>query len=221
MTKDNKYDLVIFDCDGTLIDSEVPLSYVLSGILSAMGFDKYTPEMCYNSFVGIRLDKIVTALQMDLGVDFDTSEFIERVGRIANKSVDSLIKPMAGATTLLQGLDLPKCVASNGDRRDVIRFLKITNLLKFFKEEEIFTYQQVARPKPAPDVFIFAAEQMGVFDASRCLVVEDSEAGIAAAEQAGMDVVVLRLHDNKSLTGSYSSKIKGFIKDLVELNRFL
>jgi beta-phosphoglucomutase-like phosphatase (HAD superfamily) len=85
-------------------------------------------------------------------------------------------------------LEINRCVASGSRRERVIRSLEITHQMKYFDEKTIFTAQQVERGKPAPDLFLFAAKQMGV-SPQDCLVIEDSCAGIEAAQQAGMSVI--------------------------------
>jgi beta-phosphoglucomutase-like phosphatase (HAD superfamily) len=85
-------------------------------------------------------------------------------------------------------MNVQRCVASSSSGHRVIQSLKLTDQLRFFSEESIFTSQQVSKGKPAPDLFLFAASQMG-FAPKNCIVIEDSPAGIEAAKAAGMTVI--------------------------------
>lgn len=217
-----RYDLIIFDCDGTLVDSERPASKAVSEVLRKMGFSQYTPELCYAHFASISYEKMLLMLQMELGSALNFDEFSRELERVMNKVIAQGVVPMQGAEKLLRQLKgMPKCVASNGRRDYVVNSLEVTDLLRFFKDNEVFTYHQAGRPKPAPDLFIFAANQMGVFDVKRCLVIEDSDTGALAANEAGMDVVIIQRHDNPRLASIESLCIKGFVKDLTEVMQFL
>lgn len=222
MKNNNKYDLIIFDCDGTLIDSESTASKAVSKVLQNMGYEKYTPEFCYKSFASVGYDKMILMLRIDIGVSFDIDYFIKKADEAIRKSIKKNLAPIRGAEKLLQTIKgYKKCVASNGYRDYVISSLDSVDLLNFFQDREIFTYQQVASPKPAPDLFLFAAEQMGVTDVKRCLVIEDSDTGITAANAAGMDVIAVRVHDNPRLHNINDDQVLGFVSDLTRVLDFL
>jgi HAD superfamily hydrolase (TIGR01509 family) len=95
---------------------------------------------------------------------------------------------MNNALHALENIIAPKCIVSNGDRKTVLHFLELTHLNKFFSSDMIFTREQVEKPKPSPDLYLFAAEKMKTFPKD-CLVVEDSVIGITAAKRAGMTVI--------------------------------
>jgi len=218
----SKYDLIIFDCDGTLVDSEGPATNAVSEVLQKMGFSKYTPDFCHSAFSSISYEQMSMILQMELGADFDLNKFEMESEKAIRKVIVSGVVPMSGAMQMLKQLKgFPKCVASNGRREYVLNALEVTDLLKFFRDDEIFTYHQAGQPKPAPDLYIFAARHMGIMDPKRCLVIEDSDTGIMAANAAGMDVVVVRRHDNPRLNSIDALSIEGFIKDLTEISQFL
>lgn len=222
MKHNNKYDLIIFDCDGTLIDSESTASKAVSEVLQNMGHKKYTPEFCYKSFASVGYDKMILMLRLDIGASFDIDYFIKKADEAIRKSIRRNLSPIKGAEKLLQTIKgYKKCVASNGYRDYVISSLDSVDLLNFFQDSEIFTYQQVASPKPAPDLFLFAAEQMGVTDVKRCLVIEDSDTGINAANAAGMDVVAVKVHDNPRLNNVNNFQVLGFVSDLTQVLDFL
>lgn len=101
------------------------------------------------------------------------------------------LRAVTGALAVLENLKgrLPFCVASNGERQSVLSSLALAGILdRYVAEKHVFTKNQVARGKPAPDLFLFAAEKMGA-DPARCLVVEDSVAGVTAGVAAGMAVM--------------------------------
>ena len=90
---------------------------------------------------------------------------------------------------ILDSLKIPRCVASNSSRSHVVNCLQLSQQFNYFSEPAIFTSQQVEKPKPAPDLFLFAAKEMG-FEPENCIVVEDSPAGTQAAIAAGMNVLI-------------------------------
>ena len=108
----------------------------------------------------------------------------------------------------LDGLNITRCIASGSRRERVIRSLEITNQMKYFDEHSIFTAQQVEKGKPAPDLFLFAAKQMGI-SPKDCLVIEDSVAGIQAAQAACMPVIGF-LGGSHAGFGWYQAPVKAF-----------
>lgn len=187
----NGYDLIIFDCDGTLVDTELLYNTVISDLLIECGLRDYTPAKCLELFTGLTLSNIRKTVELGHDVDLSsqmTSEIY--VGR-AQEMMDRGIKAIDGAAALLDALTGQKiCLASNGERSSVIKSLKLTRLFDYFggQEDSIFTKIQVQNAKPAPDLFLFAASRMGVAPA-RCVVIEDSVAGVSAGVAAGMDVI--------------------------------
>jgi HAD superfamily hydrolase (TIGR01509 family) len=217
-----KYDLIIFDCDGTLVDSESPASQAISVILTKMGHTGFTPDHCYRKFRGVGYERMLILLKLELGDSFNAIRFSEEIRVAMPRIIATKIRPIPGAAELLGRIkSYNKCVASNGDRIFVINSLQAAGLLHYFREDEIFTYQQVSIPKPAPDLFNFAAESMGHLDPLRCLVVEDSDSGIQAAISAGIDVVVFRNENDSKQLNIQSDKIKGVISNLVDLLSYL
>ena len=184
-----EHSLIIFDCDGTLVDSETLYNTITSELLVGLGFPEYTPERCIELFAGQAWSTIKKTLENKHG-DIIPSDIIERYIKIANGRMDTDLKTPNDAHNVVKTLkqDRAICVASNGERNNVIKSLDVTGLKSFFPDEHIFTKIQVPRPKPAPDLFLFAAEQMG-FAPSECLIIEDSPAGVAAAVAAGMNVI--------------------------------
>ncbi len=178
-------DLVIFDCDGVLVDSEMIFARVLGECLSEAGFPATTSEALQLGF-GKHRDTLNAAIVARYGRPLPDG-FIEAVRVRSAMALERELKPMPGVTELLAALPTARCVASNGHLPRVRERLTLTGLLVFF-EPHVFSATQVAAGKPAPDLFLLAAQQLGVSPAL-CTVVEDSIFGVAAAVAAGMPVV--------------------------------
>lgn len=184
----NKFDLVIFDCDGTLVDSEMLCNLSTSEVLTAAGFPQYTLEYCLQTFIGSGQSAVWETVAQETGKALPEDvnrQFIERVAANTN----AMAKPAPGILDVLTSLSLTHkiCVGSNGERPNVVGAIAATGLLHFFSADCIFTVEDVARPKPAPDLYLHAARKMGV-PPDRCLVVEDSVPGARAGLAAGMTV---------------------------------
>ncbi len=180
------HDLIIFDCDGTLTDSEYVNNQALIEILSESGFTGYTLDHAYQNWVGTTVSSIMLAIQMETGRMPPPDTVPRYIARVAALQKTDL-KPIDGAKDLIiaAAKNHKICVASNGERSNVIASLELTGLMPLFEEHHVFTKIQVKNPKPAPDLFLFAASQMGA-EPSRCVVIEDSPAGVRAGVAAGM-----------------------------------
>ena len=187
MSKD-KYDLVIFDCDGTLVDSEYLNNKISAEVLNEFGLSGYTTEKCITDFAGKSWGDIRVILGNRHGVEIPDSIIEAYVTRVQAelKIADIAI---AGAMDFVSicNDNYKICVGSNGERSNVYTGLQSQGFMTFFNDNNIFTKVQVENPKPAPDLFLLAAERMGA-DPSRCLVIEDSFSGAKAGVNAGMDV---------------------------------
>jgi HAD superfamily hydrolase (TIGR01509 family) len=179
-------ELVIFDCDGVLVDSEVIFARVLGECLNAVGLPKTSIAQALALGLGKDLRTLPAAIESRFGQSLP-SGFIDALRERAAAAFASELQPMPGTGKLLAGLATPCCVASNGHHARVRQRLAIVDLLDFF-DPHVFGASQVARGKPAPDVFLFAATRLRT-SPEACLVVEDSLAGVAAARAAGMPVV--------------------------------
>jgi HAD superfamily hydrolase (TIGR01509 family) len=176
-----KPDLIIFDCDGVLIDSEVLSCRCLSEVLAGYGID-LGPGQALDLFLG----RSVTAVR----------EHYEVLGRLIPEQFSAELKagvhaaflsglcPIEGVSSVLEGLQIPHCVASSSDVDRVSFSLSLTGLAQHF-DTRLYTAQMVERGKPAPDLFLYAAESMHA-DPRRTLVIEDSVSGVRAAKAAGM-----------------------------------
>jgi HAD superfamily hydrolase (TIGR01509 family) len=174
--------LVIFDCDGVLIDSEIISATVLVEELTRHGV---AIEMSHvlEHFIGhpysVVAGKIAAIAGMRLPASFERDYRARLVQRF-----DAELRAMSGILDVLDNLAVPFCAATSSHPERAQRSLRATGLAKHFGER-VYTVSMVERPKPAPDLFLHAAQTMNV-DPKHCLVIEDSDLGIAAAQAAGM-----------------------------------
>lgn len=177
-------DLVIFDCDGVLVDSEtISIDVLVRAIESAGG--TIDIQGAYDQFLGRSLTTVIETLKADYELPVG-DDFLEHMRRDLYIRFHDELKPVTGVSAMLGHAGWPFCVASSSQLERIRLSLEITGLLNYF-EPNIFSATMVARGKPAPDLFLHAASTMG-FAPSRCVVVEDSPAGIVAAHAAGMRV---------------------------------
>jgi HAD superfamily hydrolase (TIGR01509 family) len=177
--------LVIFDCDGVLIDSEILYCRIDAEEFTRAGYP-ITAEAFARKFVGISFEKTLQIAAQELGRPLPP-EVAERVNARVAETVPKELKPVEGISALLDRLDLPICVASNTATERLRWNLEIAGLLGRL-DPHIYSAKMVARGKPAPDLFLHAAARFGVAP-ERCLVVEDSTVGVGAAVAAGMPVL--------------------------------
>lgn len=178
-------ELVIFDCDGVLVDSE-PLSLgCLTAGLNRIGV-AIDVETVRARFAGTSMPSIMAHIGTDYGIAAPDG-FVDAVKADTLRAFDAELKAMAGVAEAAAALSLPTCVASSSDPVRLRHSLGLTGLLPLF-EGRIFSSTMVARGKPAPDLFLHAAAVMGA-KPEACLVIEDSVPGVAAARAAGMRVV--------------------------------
>ncbi|MFE0457549.1 HAD family hydrolase [Streptomyces sp. NPDC058914] len=182
------YDLVIFDNDGVLVDSEPISNRLLAGYLTEVGHPT-TYEDSIRDYMGSAMHRIhelvLERTGQRLPEDFD-DVFHARVFA----AFEAELVAVAGAAGVLEKLaadGVPYCVASSGSHQRIRVGHRTTGLDRWFDDGRIFSSQDVGRGKPAPDLFLYAAERMGVAP-ERCVVVEDSPLGVQAAVAAGMDV---------------------------------
>jgi HAD superfamily hydrolase (TIGR01509 family) len=177
--------LVIFDCDGVLVDSEIIASRIFAECLGEAGI-ALTVDEAMRFGVGKSAVTLALAVEQEFGRSLPAG-FTEGMRARVIDAFTRELKPIKGIGALLSALTLPRCVASNSHIDRVRHALATTGLLPHL-EPHIYTAAMVARGKPAPDLFLHAAAQHGVTPA-RCLVVEDSVSGVAAALAAEMPVV--------------------------------
>ena len=178
------YDLVIFDCDGVLVDSEVITCRVFSNMLNELGITISIDDV-FERFVG---KSMAQCLQMIAGLmTRDVPEdFVSRFHARTTAALKSELTAVPGIELALEAIRIPYCVASNGTHEKMQVTLGITRLLPKFKDR-LFSVSEVARGKPFPDVFLHAARKLGAAPSS-CAVIEDTATGVSAGVAAGMTV---------------------------------
>ncbi|AXV16298.1 hydrolase [Neorhizobium sp. SOG26] len=175
---------MIFDCDGVLVDSEPVSVRVLVNALRRKGVDMDEAE-AYRRFLGRSLATVTKTMSEEFGIEADEA-FLDDMRHDLYREFRAELKPVTGISEALDALDVPRCVASSSQPERIRLSLSVTGLLDRL-EPHIFSASMVAKGKPAPDLFLHAAENMGA-DPAHCIVVEDSPAGIEAAKRAGMTV---------------------------------
>jgi HAD superfamily hydrolase (TIGR01509 family) len=182
------FEAVIFDCDGTLVDS-MPLHYVawVESLRLHQAPFEFSEEEFY-ALAGVREQDSVKLLNAKHGTAIDPDSVAERKMEIFHEWIPRVneIGPVADLARRAAAAGVPIAVASGSEEETVRGCLQATGLLELF--EVIITPRLVARGKPAPDMFLLAAERLGVA-AERCLVLEDGDSGLRAAAAAGMQAV--------------------------------
>jgi len=197
--------LVIFDCDGVLVDSE-PLSLrVLVEAISEAGLTMST-EQAQACFLGKSLVSTCASLAEDFGIDLQHTHLERMRARLYDVFRRELVA-IPGTAEAIDRLSLPCCVASSSQPERIRLSLQVADLLARL-EPHIFSASMVSCGKPAPDLFLHAAEQMKT-PPNNCLVIEDSAAGIEAAKSAGMHVF--------AFTGGSHASGEKYLKTLTQL----
>lgn len=180
-----KIDLVIFDCDGVLIDSEFLSKRVLLSMLSNLGieassdyFDRY--------FLGRSYEAMTAQIYQDYQITLPSTFRQDYHHELMLVFTQELV-PTTQLSWMLNQLQVPYCVATSSSPERTRFALSTTKLYSYF-QGQIFTASEVQNGKPAPDLFLHAAKQMGI-DPAKCLVIEDSQAGIEAGVAANMHVI--------------------------------
>jgi HAD superfamily hydrolase (TIGR01509 family) len=184
-----KPQLVIFDCDGVLVDSEPISNRVLAEMLSAQGLPT-TLAQSRREYQGLLLQDIVRVAERQLGRSLpeDWQEGFEAQRDAAFRRE---LEPVAGAAEAVwrvRAAGVARCVASQGKPHKIRLSLELTGLRELFADHELFSAYSVARGKPHPDLFLHAAASMGV-DPLDSVVVEDTASGVTGAVAAGMRVI--------------------------------
>jgi HAD superfamily hydrolase (TIGR01509 family) len=178
------FELLILDCDGVVVDSERITTRVLAEMLNEMGLCVEIEQVAHR-FSGHTFARTLSLIAEHLGAplpqDFATA-YTERTFA----AMEAELRPVPGIEAVIDQLAIPYCIASNGPHVKMHKTLGLTSLLHRFKGR-MFSSADVARGKPAPDLFLFAARHFRI-EPSSCLVVEDSATGVTAALAAGMRV---------------------------------
>lgn len=173
---------VIFDCDGTLVDSEFLCNLGLEIKLKDYGVEVSADDLM-EKYRGGKLTQTLQEIEQDHQIKL-RDDFIPSYRSLVDELFEEKLKPCVGVSEMLAALNLPKCVASNGPVKKIRKALLVTGLDGYFGDN-LFSAFDVDSWKPNPDVFLHAAKVMG-FAPDQCAVVEDSPVGVAAAINAGM-----------------------------------
>lgn len=177
--------LVIFDCDGVLVDSDRISLRIQAERIGALGLP-VTYEDCVREFLGIGMPATLRRIEEWLGGPLPEGWEAELEAEVT-EAFRRELRPVPGIVEALDAITLPTCIASSGSQEKLTLTLGLTGLYERFAGR-IFSADEVERAKPDPDLFFYAAERMGVVP-ERCVVVEDSPWGVAAARAAGMSAL--------------------------------
>jgi HAD superfamily hydrolase (TIGR01509 family) len=195
--------LVIFDCDGVLVDSESISNGVLAEMLSAEGLPT-TLAQARRDYQGLLLAEVRTRAQEQLGRQLP-EDWLGRYEQRRAAVFRAELQPVPGAAQAVRAVDaagLAACVASQGKLAKTRLSLELTGLRELFADGQLFSAESVPRGKPHPDLFLHAAEAMGV-EPARSVVVEDTPSGVTAAVAAGMRAIGYAADsDERALAGA-------------------
>jgi HAD superfamily hydrolase (TIGR01509 family) len=215
-----QFELVIFDCDGVLVDSEHLANQIFAAILLEEYGLRFSLKEMFRHFVGRSRSQCMSVIEEMVGSQ-PSARVADRYETEINAALELSVEAVTGVHSVLANLELPFCVASSGSHQKMKKTLGKTDLMQYF-EGNVFSASDVSRGKPFPDIYLHAASQMGVSDPSRCLVIEDSPTGVRAAVNAGMTVFgYAELMDASSLSSAGAdlifnnmSALPGIIDDL-------
>lgn len=208
--------LIIFDMDGVLIDSETLACNMLREQLAAVGVELSFAEVV-STFVGLSSASSRDIYRDRFGIA-NVDALMARMREAWQRDCAAKLQPMPYVSEILAKLDRPRCVASSTSIEGIARSLKQTGLDVHFGDR-VFSAQMVARGKPAPDLFLYAAERMGV-QPEAAAVIEDSVPGIRAAKAAGMRVLAYAGGAHVDHAGQAAEGVETF-SDMRELPRRL
>jgi HAD superfamily hydrolase (TIGR01509 family) len=195
-------DLVIFDCDGVLVDSEVISCRAHAATLTRHGYP-ITEDEVLQRFLGVSDREARQTIEREIGRKLP-DDFEAQVKEATLKFYAGDLKAISGVAAAIAAIALPKCVASSGTPEKIRHGLECAGLYEQLSPH-IFSANQVKRGKPAPDLFLYAADQMRAAP-QRCLVIEDSVPGVTGAVAAGM--TVLGFHGGSHCQPGHADKLR-------------
>jgi len=183
-----RFEALIFDFDGVLLESEFEANVMLARLLTDLGHE-HTPGEAIRHYTGLNGDDFLAAIERRIGTTLPP-EFHDRMKQESVRALERGIEPVAGAVEFVRALppDLPKAVASSSSTKWIRRHLEHLGLGDAFGEHVYSGREHVGRGKPAPDLYILAAERLGA-DIHRCAILEDSEVGAKGAVASGATVI--------------------------------
>ena len=211
-----KYNCIIFDCDGVLVDSEAISAKIFQNMILELGFEvdfETVLEQITGTSMKENLLFISEIINGELPADFET-EFRKR----SYEAFKTDIKPINGIPDLLGKIKVPVGVASSGPVEKIRLNLTTTSLIHFFGEN-IFSSYEIQSWKPDPEIYLHAAKVMG-FKPAECAVIEDSEVGIMAAKAGGFDVFGFTNEKNKAAFGKLGATTFSTMIELGNLLKF-
>jgi HAD superfamily hydrolase (TIGR01509 family) len=180
----SRFGLVIFDCDGVLVDSELITNRIFARMLNELGL-RISLEDMFERFVGRSMPQCLEIITKLLGRPVP-QQFVEEYQTRSAAALQAELKAVPDIETVLAAMRIPFCVASSGTHEKMQTTLGVTGLLPQFRGK-MYSVTEVAQSKPFPDVFLHAARQQGVMPAD-CAVIEDTPTGVMAGVAAGMTV---------------------------------
>jgi len=175
--------LVIFDCDGVLVDSELISSRIMSEIFTEIGLDMSAKDV-FDTLRGGSMKETIAFVESRLGHPLEY-ELEAEYRKRSFKAYRDEMTPIKGIEDILKSLTVPFCVGSNGPQHKIKLNLEVTGLRQYFTDNNIFSAYDINVWKPKPDLYLYAAKQFKI-NPSNCLVIEDSISGATAAIEAGM-----------------------------------
>jgi HAD superfamily hydrolase (TIGR01509 family) len=195
-------DLIIFDCDGVLVDSEVISCRAHAETLTRHGYP-ITQDQVLKRFLGISDRETRLTVEAELGRSLP-ADFDMQIKQAALQRYADELGAIPHVGEAIAAIDLPRCVASSGTPQKIRHGLTCAGIYDLLSPH-IFSATQVARGKPAPDLFLFAAQQMKAAP-ERCIVIEDSVPGVTGARAA--DMVVLGFHGGSHCTPEHAAMLR-------------
>ncbi len=208
-------ELVIFDCDGVLVDSEVISNRVLAEALTREGLATTLAE-ARRDYQGSLLTDVLARAQARLGRELP-SDWLERYERDRTEAFRRELEAVAGAGEVVAGVSgagIDVCVASQGKLEKTRLSLELTGLRGLFAEEALFSAESVPRGKPFPDLFLHASACMGA-PPEGCVVVEDTPSGVAAGAAAGMRVLGYALDGDEGALRAVGAEIVWSLEEVL------
>lgn len=179
-----RLELLIFDCDGVVVDSEVISCRCAAEAFGLAGVRIDAAEI-QRRFLGVGREEMMRRVEAESGVALPV-DFLNRLIATIRSEFEAGLRPIDRIAEAVKQLDVRRCVASGSDLEYIVHALKLTGLFDLFSPN-LFSASMVPRGKPAPDLFLYAASRMGARP-EHCLVIEDSEVGVRAGKAAGMAV---------------------------------
>jgi HAD superfamily hydrolase (TIGR01509 family) len=179
--------LVIFDCDGVLVDSEIIAARVEADLLTDVGFE-ITAEELAETYAGLTFKDVLMRVEEISNIPFQIS-LLDRAEELVDRRLRAEVRAIEGVHEAVAAVPVPFCICSNSRTERIEFMLEKVRLLPLFSGR-IFSALETptGKPKPSPDVFLHAAKSLGA-EPSRCFVIEDSVHGVTGATAAGMRVI--------------------------------